>query len=166
MFLYSLWKAQNWPVFIIFIGSLDDRQMGLTWGQHNQQEIWVMGSYIFKTCVLGLFNQGNWLIVRRCREPLNHQRWPDNDNLPVDFVWGKFPSSPRSRALQWGCESLFFFHARSSPTGLFGQNSLWNLAVPFEVLCSAISQEIREKHSREVHTPERPYVRSEVNGLL
>lgn len=156
MFLYSLWKAQNWPVFIIFIGSLDNRQMGLTWGQHNQQEIWVMGSYIFKTCVLGLFNHGNWLIVRRCREPLNHWRWPDNDNLPADFVWGKFPSSLWSCALQWGCESLFFFFMHT-PVQL-----AWNLAVAFEVLCSAISQEIREKHSREVHTPERPYVCSEV----
>lgn len=38
-FLYRLQKAQGWPVFIIFIGSLDDRQTGLTWGQQNQQEI-------------------------------------------------------------------------------------------------------------------------------
>lgn len=138
MFLYSLWKAQNWPVFIIFIGSLDDRQMGLTWGQHYQQEIWVMGSYVFKTCVLGLFNQGNWLIVRWCREPLNHWRWPDNDNLPVDFVWGKFPSSLWSHALHWACESLFFSCTVQSSWPVWT-----NLEVPFEVLYSAISQEIR-----------------------
>lgn len=166
MFLYSLWKAPNWPVSLIFIGSLDDRQMGLTWGQHNQQEIWVMGSYIFKPCTLGLFNQGNWLMVPWCREHLHHRRWPEKDDLPGGFGGGRFPSSLRSCALQRGCESLFFFHACSSPSGLFVQNSLLNLAIVFEVVCSTISQEIRKKHSGEVHTPERPSVRSEVNGLL
>lgn len=166
MFLYSLWKAPNWPVSLIFIGSLDDRQMGLTWGQHNQQEIWVMGGYIFKPCALGLFNQGNWLMVPWCREHLHHRRWPGKDDLPGGFGGGRFPSSLRSCALQRGCESLFFFHACSSPSGLFVQNSLLNLAIVFEVVCSTISQEIRKKHSGEVHTPERPSVRSEVNGLL